>query len=194
MVCPRCSELFKNPKYLLCYHSYCEECLEKMQDHSMITCLKCKTKAVVPDGEVKNLPNNYFMADLVSKLILKYKLETETELRCEKCDENDPVVAYCTDCKLFLCCYCKESHKYSKSHCTHNLVSLTELRSNKDLFQSKCKFPTCQEHDLELQYYCKSCEKLVCVQCTISDKHAYLFMVDNIAEITVYQNSYAITS
>ena len=166
MICPSCKQLFKNPKYLPCYHSYCEECLEKMQEYSKIICLKCGNEATVSDRRVKDLPNNYFMDNLVNKLILNYKLENETELRCEECDEDDSVVVFCTDCKLFLCHYCKESHKYSKSHCSHNLISLTELRSNKDLIQSKSKFPTCQEHDIELEYYCETCEKLMCVQCT----------------------------
>ena len=106
------------------------------------------------------------MDNLVTKLTFSYKLENGSELKCEECDEDDPAVAYCTDCKLFLCCYCKESHKYSKRHHTHILISLAEMRSNKDLIQFNCKFPTCQEHDLELEYYCESCEKLVCIQCT----------------------------
>ena len=66
MVCPLCSELFKNPKCLPCYHSYCEECLEKMQENSKITCLKCTFTTVVPAGGVKGLPNNYFMDNLVN--------------------------------------------------------------------------------------------------------------------------------
>ena len=167
MVCPMCRKLFENPKCLPCHHSYCEECLKIMQkDSGNIICLKCRNKATVPVGGVKNLPNNYFMGCLINKLILNYKLENEIGLRCEDCDEDDAVVTYCTDCKLFLCCYCKESHKYSKSHCSHNLISLAELRGSGDLIQSKSEFPTCQEHDLELEYYCESCEKLVCVQCT----------------------------
>ena len=137
-----------------------------MQEHSTITCLKCANTAAVPDGGVNDLPNNYFIDSLINKHILNYKLDNEKELRCEECDEDDPAVAYCTDCRLFLCCYCRESHKYSKSHCSHNLISLIEMRSNKDFIQSKSEFPTCQEHDLELEYYCESCEKLVCVQCT----------------------------
>ena len=119
---------------------------------------------MVPDGGVKNLSNNYVINHL-ARQTLNYKLVTEKELNCEECDEDNHAVIFCTDCKLFLCCYCKESHRYSKSHSSHNLMSLTELRSNEDLIQSKCKFPTCQEHDLELEYYCESCEKLVCVQC-----------------------------
>ena len=102
----------------------------------------------------------------MNKLILSYNLENQKELRCEECDEDDQAIFHCTDCKLFLCFYCNESHKYSKSHCDHNLISLAEMRGNKDLIQSKCKFPPCQEHNLELEYYCESCEKFVCVQCT----------------------------
>ena len=165
-----CNKLFKNPKFLPCNHSYCEECLEKMQINTNIICLRCRNKAIVPVGGVKNLPNNYFMDNLVNKLILYYKLE-KTELSCEECDEDDPAFVFCVDCKLFLCCYCKESHKYSKSHCSHNLMSLAELRCNKELVQSKCEFPNCQKHDLELEYYCETCEQLVCERCTTSDVH-----------------------
>ena len=186
MICPSCSEFFKNPKYLPCHHSYCEECLEKMQEHSKIICLKCANTIDVPIGGIKNLPYNYFMDNLINKVILNYKLKNEKELKCEECDEDDPVVAYCTDCKLFFCCYCKESHKYNKSHCTHNLISLAEMKSNKDLIRSKCKFPKCQEHDLELEHYCESCEKLVCVQCTAEHEGHKCDAVKNLAK--KYQN------
>ena len=186
MVCPLCNELFKNPKHLSCYHSYCEQCLEKMQKNSEITCLKCTYTTVVPAGGVKGLPNNYFMDNLVKKLILHNQLENETKLKCEECDEDDPVIVFCTDCKLFLCRYCMKSHKYSKRHCSHNLISLTELRTNEDLIKSKSKFPTCQEHNLKLEYYCESCEKLMCVQCTEEHQDHKCDFVEKVAN--KYQN------
>ena len=37
LTCPICHELYKKPKYLTCYHSYCEECLEKLVVQSNIT-------------------------------------------------------------------------------------------------------------------------------------------------------------
>ena len=153
-----------------------------MQECSKIICLKCGDETIVPDGGVKDLPNNYFMDHLINKLILNYKLENEIELSCEGCNEDDSVVVFCTECKLFLCHFCKESHKYSKSHYSHNLISLTELRSNKDLIHSKSKFPTCQEHDLELEYYCKTCEKLVCVQCTREHEDCQCDVVKKLAD------------
>ena len=157
-----------------------------MQKNSEITCLKCTYTTVVPEGGVKGLPNNYFMDNLVKKLILHNQLENVTQLRCEECDKDYPVVVYCTDCKLFLCCYCKEAHKYSKSYCSHNLISLTELRTNKDLIKSKIKFPTCQEHNLKLKYYCESCEKLICVQCTEEHQDHKYDVVEKV--VNKYQN------
>ena len=178
MICPMCCKLFKNPKYLPCYHSYCRECLEELQtQNSKIICLRCKKDTIVLDGGVKDLPNNYFMENLVNKLILNYKLENKTELRCEECKKDDPVVVFCRFCNLFLCYYCKES----QSHHSHTLISLMESEANKDLIQSMCKFPSCQEHDLELDYFCETCEKLVCEQCIRGHKKCMYALIKKVA-------------
>ena len=140
---------------------------------------------MVPDGGVKNLSNNYFM-DYLVRQAQNYQIMIKNNLSCEECDEDHPPVVHCSSCKLFLCCYCKESHKYSKSHCTHNLVSLLETMINEDLIQSRCEFPKCQKHDLELEYCCESYEKLVCVQCTEEHKTHKCDVVEKAAN--VYQN------
>ena len=59
LICPVCHQLFKNPKHLPCHHSYCEECLEEIQEYSKVTCAVCRNEVTVPTGGVKNLPNNY---------------------------------------------------------------------------------------------------------------------------------------
>ena len=73
LTCPVCYQLFKNPKYLPCYHSYCEGCLEKMQVQSKILCPECRKEAEVPAGGVKELATNFFINRLVDDLILKKK-------------------------------------------------------------------------------------------------------------------------
>ena len=133
MVCASCNQVYKNPKYLPCYHSYCEGCLEKMQEHSKIICPTCEIETIIPDGGVKGLPNNYYMHHSVNKFVLDNELENEIEQKCQDCNEDYTVIVLCTDCKLFLCHFCKEAHRYSKSCCSHNLIPLTELRSKKDL-------------------------------------------------------------
>ena len=169
--CPVCYQLFKKPKYLPCYHSYCEQCLEKMQVQSKIICPKCRQEANVPPGGVKDLDNNFFINRLVDEFILKRKVEGEAEVKCDECGGEDPVVAFCPDCTLFLCHVCNEYHKRSIKSRGHGIVPLTELRSKKDVaIQPKAKALVCSEHEYELKHYCESCDELVCLYCTMK-KH-----------------------
>ena len=171
LTCPVCYQLFKNPKYLPCYHSYCEGCLEKMQVQSKIICPECRQEAKVPAGGVKELPNNFFINRLVDDLILKKKVDGEQEVKCDECDEDDPVVSFCPECNSFLCHACNDHHKRNKRYRGHAVVPLTELKSNKDApIQAKVKIPLCEEHDEQLKYYCETCDKLVCMYCTVT-KH-----------------------
>ena len=103
----------------------------------------------------------------MEKLILKYKWRDETEIKEKDCGACDPVVAFCTNCAKFLCDFCQESHKYSKSCSSHVLVPLSQLRSNKDI---KTEVLTCQKHNLGFDYYCERCKVLVCEQC-VTDGH-----------------------
>ena len=47
------------------------------------------------DGGVKNLLNNYILSQ-------ELKNGTELYIRCERCDEEYAVVAFCTDCIYML--------------------------------------------------------------------------------------------
>ena len=147
--CPVCYQLFKNPKYLPCHHSYCEQCLEKMQVQSKIICPECRKEVIVPPGGVKDLDNNFFINRLVDEFILKRKVEGEAEVKCDECSGEDAVVAFCPDCTMFLCHICNECHKRSNKSRGHGIVPLTELRSKKDVaIQPKPKAMMCREHDI----------------------------------------------
>ncbi|XP_065908745.1 tripartite motif-containing protein 2-like [Dysidea avara] len=173
--CPVCYQLFNNPKYLPCYHSYCEGCLEKMQVQSKIICPECRKEAKVPAGGVKEFATNFFINRLVDDLILKKKVAGEEKVNCDSCEENDPVVSFCPDCNSFLCRTCNDFHKRNKQLRSHGVVPLTELRSNKDTpaIQAKVKIPLCKEHDYELKHYCETCDELVCMYCTMKDHNGH---------------------
>ena len=137
---------------------------------SKIICPECRKEAIVPTGGVKDLPNNFFINRMVDELVLKRKVEGEEEVKCDECDEDEPVVAYCPECNMFFCQTCNESHKRSKRFRDHGIVPFTELRSNKDVtIQPKTKAPLCKEHDIELLFYCETCEQLVCMYCTVKE-------------------------
>ena len=174
LTCPICYQLFSSPKYLPCHHSYCEQCLEKMQVQNKIICPECRNEATVPAGGVKDLPNNFFINRMVDELVLKRKVEGEEEVKCDECDEDEPVVAYCPDCNMFFCQICNELHKRSKRFRGHGIVPLTELRSNKSIpSEAKIRIPLCKEHDEQLKYYCETCEQLVCMYCTVKEHNGH---------------------
>jgi len=167
LTCPICYQLFKNPKYLPCYHSYCEGCLEKVQVQSKIICPECRKETKVPAGGVEEFSTNFFINRLVDDLILKKKVAGEEKISCDNCNEDDPVVSFCPDCNSFLCNLCNDYHKRSKQFGSHGVIPLTELISQP--IQAKPKIPDCKYHDEKLKYFCETCDELVCVYCTVKD-------------------------
>ena len=120
------------------------------------------------------LDNNFFINRLVDEFILKRKVEGEEEVKCDECSGEDPVVAFCPDCTLFLCHVCNEYHKRSNKFRGHAIVPLAELKSKKDVpIQPKPKVMMCREHDIELLFYCETCDQLVCMYCTVKDHNGH---------------------
>ena len=175
LTCPICTELYKKPKYLPCYHSYCEQCLLKLQKGSDITCPECRKTSAIPTGGIKQLPNNFFINRIVDEVALKKKVTGEEDVRCDLCVREDPAVVLCFDCGVFLCNHCHESHKYSREYQGHAMSQLKELRAEKkDVnVRPKAKPLICQEHELELNFYCDTCEQLVCHYCTTTDHNGH---------------------
>ena len=182
--CPVCRRLFKEPRYLSCYHFYCEECLEKIVEDSKITCPECRKETMVSAGGVKGLQNNFFISQLVDQLILQHRAnsnckEKQEPIKCDNCEHDDPVVAMCLDCSRFLCQICKDYH--TKRPCTsrgRGIIELTDSKSNdRTLFQTISR-PTmnemkCKEHENEITYYCETCKDLVCFYCTVKDHNGH---------------------
>ena len=184
--CPVCRRLFKNPKFLSCYHSYCEECLVKIVEDSKITCPECRKETIVPAGGVKSLQNNFQINKLLDQLILQHhKVNSKCEekqglVKCDSCEHDDPVVALCPDCSRFLCQVCKEYHM--KRPCTSHgrgIIELTQLRSNdRTLLQTMSRSVMnelkCQEHENEpIAYFCETCNYLVCIYCTVKTHNGH---------------------
>jgi len=188
--CPFCHELYKKPKYLSCYHSYCEECLEKLQEGSRITCQECRKISVVPSGGVKDFPSNFFICRILEEMDLKEKLEGDEDVKCDMCIRDDPGMVLCIDCGMFLCNHCHESHKYSREYQGHHMMALKEIRSAKIEInlQPKSKPMFCKEHhNAELKFYCETCEKLLCSFCAM--KHHGGHKYDSVVRVAMKYRS-----
>ena len=89
--------------------------------------------------------------------ILKHKPEGDTELKCDDCSKNDPVVALCVDCELNLCKVCYDYH--SKKHERHDIMVLDRIAQPR----------YCTEHPgYKIEHYCKTCDKFSCLYCAMS--------------------------
>ena len=158
LTCPVCCQLFKSPR---CYHSYCEECLEKIKKQSVITCPECRQEAAVPPGGIKELPNNFLINRLVDDLVLNRK--DEETVSCDECNNDETISGYCPNCNLFLCCSCYDAHKATAS--CHEISTVSLAGSSRSSSQSS-EF-VCEEHGYELKHYCETCDKLVCLYCAV---------------------------
>ena len=174
---PVCYELYKKPKYLPCYHSYCEQCLVKLQKagSDSITCPECRKTSAIPSGGIKQLPSNFFINRIVDEVALKEKVTGEEDVHCDLCIREDPTVVLCFDCGVFLCSQCHESHKYNREYQGHSMSQLKQLRKQKkDInVRPRAKPLLCQEHDMELNFCCGTCEQLVCHYCITTDHNGH---------------------
>ena len=175
LICPVCYELYKNPKYLSCHHSYCEQCLEEMQVESKIICPECRSRSVVPAGGVKDLPADFRIKSMMDKLGLKRR-EGDEVLKCNECDEDEPVMAYCQMCNSYFCQFCHEHHKQSKKYRGHKSVTVAKLKSSKHVnVKPKAISLTCKDHQIELLFYCETCEQLICEHCVAKSHYGHSY-------------------
>ena len=170
--CPVCLQLYKSPKVLPCQHSYCQECLIKLEKDRKITCPECRKITDIPAKGVKDFPTNFTLTHLIDDFFLRR--QDRGEVNCEVCVEKDLVTSFCVTCSLFMCQTCQTFHKRSRDTHQHVIVYLEEPSQPKAAQPQKTP-PNCPDHDLELKFYCDTCERLVCVYCTINEhaKHSH---------------------
>ena len=169
ITCPICLLTYNNPKVLPCQHSYCQECLTNIDKDHKIVCPECRKVTAVPNSGVKDFPTNLTITHLIDSLLLRR--QDGGKVNCEICIETDPVTSFCFTCSIFMCLACQNHHKRSRDTHQHLVIDLedrSQLIPTKPV-QSKSALPSCPDHDLELKFYCDTCERLVCVYCTMNE-------------------------
>ncbi|XP_065889278.1 E3 ubiquitin-protein ligase TRIM45-like [Dysidea avara] len=146
----------------------------------------------------KNTANN-LSCSLCTKFvkILRHKsdddTDDETEVKCDDCGSDDPVVALCINCTLCLCEDCNKCHR--KKNKTHDVVQLNEaclpMATGGAGVQPKEKIIYCPKHTKnELDYYCETCDKIVCLYCTVKDHVGH---THDIVEVTATKHRNELT-
>ena len=56
--------------------------------------------------------------------------QTSKKIVCDNCDNGDVAETRCEECGVFLCHFCKESHKRYRATQHHKLTSMEELKAS----------------------------------------------------------------
>ena len=100
------------------------------------------------------------------------------KILCDSCDSEDAAQSRCNECGIFLCQYCTEFHKRSRSMKHHELMTMEQLKSNPGP-QNIAEKIRCPKHKQKaIKLFCKTCQTTICRDCIIVDhrQHEYGFV------------------
>ncbi|XP_077990898.1 E3 ubiquitin-protein ligase TRIM71-like [Glandiceps talaboti] len=187
--CGICFGRYQNAKSLSCGHNFCQKCLSTLAGKSFVLfCPVCRQKQIISTGGVVNLPNNFFLNELVRQFSERDEKLTDSK-KCGGCDEGDNTVR-CVDCAMFLCDICTRTHRKVPMTRGHKLVSLADYNKTKSTDPALVQPPMyCSKHPIQpLKYYCDTCEVPICLECTALDhkitEHNYRYLKDAATEYT----------
>lgn len=171
--CSICTNRLKVPKVLPCIHSFCQGCLEtyvtKLKS-KQLPCPICRKVCDLSETGVKGLQTNFYIVNLGERMDLLERLDKSVSqsYTCESCESKE-VTAYCLECESKICLKCQNDHKRFPILRSHSIIPINEIKQPKYQKALKnAKTPICEVHPTEsLRFYCKTCSKLICRDCTI---------------------------
>ena len=187
LTCAICLGKFKDPKVLPCLHTYCKECIDDLVSKSpkkttsvSIVCPQCREEHLLPAGGVEKLITSFTFTNMI-KLLEVYKADEPDgkELTCENGLDNNPAVARCIECEVYLCNTCCQMHEKMVATREHTTKLLEDIKHSGD--KSLQILHRCPSHKKEvLKLYCQTCSKTICGDCTYVDhrSHQYVFITD----------------
>ena len=92
-------------------------------------------------------------------------------LHCESCNGQILATCRCVDCERYLCENCLTAHNKWPALSGHVVLTLEELAKPENQVKAKAK-QRCHKHGHEnkhLEYFCKTCQQLVCITCVLLD-------------------------
>ena len=183
IVCGLCSEEYKQPKLLPCFHSYCLECLEKFvvknaRDNAF-DCPLCDTTIEVPEGGVNAFEWNIYLDS-------KLKSESKESHDCDLCGPGVNATNHCIDCEENYCERCSEMHMKQRMSRTHTLMRVSDSEAGGTGTKTITKKAFCTKHTKEeMKVVCKDCNIMLCVVCKLTDheKHNSVDIEDEASNV-----------
>lgn len=155
------------PLLLLCGHSYCSNCLERVCENypSALKCGVCSILTPLDQQTPESLPTNEAILELLgSKEYIVMSSEDNVEM-CAEC-ERQPATMYCGDCAASYCNTCgRSAHEGSNVRKRHKPVPIN-LKPRPQ--------PTCKKHPGQsCMLYCETEKQPMCVLCKFYGQHRF---------------------
>ena len=180
--CTLCMEDMQRSCILQCHHSFCVDCLQKYiaqaTDPQKLTCPICRKVTTLPEGDLTNLPPNFFM-DNLKELITNETDGDEDEMKVTASADREVVecslencqgeaVMYCTNDQEYLCQTCTDEHSVGRFTRKHQTITAAEAKG-KVTSSTKSHHPCGRHPNQMLNMYCKTCDEIICHECFDTD-------------------------
>ncbi|XP_077869512.1 E3 ubiquitin-protein ligase TRIM56-like isoform X2 [Saccoglossus kowalevskii] len=161
LTCPVCLERYKNPKILPCYHSFCEECLVKLNGPpGKVICPICRQVHIV--SNIHTLPLSIMIDSVID--IIKTHESQRGDGSCQGCEENSST-DICIDCAVDLCETCSKAHSKMPVSLRHRIRPIVDFQAV-ELRESSMVAIYCSSHsDKLVELYCEQCRIPTCLLC-----------------------------
>ena len=103
-ICVVCMEhlLDRNPRFLSCHHSFCQQCLPRLTNNGQVNCPLCRAVTAVPNNDVTKLPTIFQLEESISVIPVQnnlgnlfFKIESPNSIKA-----FEPDLFVCSDNKL----------------------------------------------------------------------------------------------
>ncbi|PVD36460.1 hypothetical protein C0Q70_03444 [Pomacea canaliculata] len=180
VTCAVCMEVYRSPRFLPCYHTFCLPCLEELAKRHgyIIPCPTCRAPATVPPGGVCDLQVNFYFTDEALKVVRKEKSQSTCPVHTKEC-----VIFYCTQCDQGICIRCKLTKH--EGHTTEDL-SDTVARCKKTIEDRLQSFMDNISRGKDKLESCKRNEKLALDKRAAVREQRNSSTVDVLAEYAEY--------
>ena len=165
--CSVCMEhlLDRKPRYLSCYHSFCQQCLKGLTNKGQVSCPTCRAITVVPKNDVTKLTMNFQLIQMMER---EKELKQEIQLissspKCLFCSKEKAKYK-CRECNQFLCERCKTKHNKMKTFKSHVILEL------------------CHQHLEGISHVCMQCVQDLCIKCLVLDHEDHEHQVEEYNE------------
>ena len=165
-LCPACSCLYKDPRFLPCCHSICLECIEVTNSgHSR--CPRCHNVS-------EELPSDMCFDSTANRVATLERTRDELEkvgrVLCSECEDETEATHFCITCSHPLCELDLKVHKKMYKD-AHSVVAINKLNCT-DVYnwglEYKCKF----HQNVSADKFCTTCKYLLCPHC-LSHHHPH---------------------